>query len=136
LTVEFLLTSLIVVATPGTGVLYTVAAGLSRGARASFIAAVGCTLGIVPHMLAAITGLAALLHTSALAFQTLKYLGVAYLLYMALSTLREHGALTVHSDRTPRSATRVIVSGILVKPSQPEADDLLLRFPAAVRSTR
>jgi threonine/homoserine/homoserine lactone efflux protein len=128
LTVEFLLTSLIVVATPGTGVLYTVAAGLSRGARASFVAAVGCTLGIVPHMLAAITGLAALLHTSALAFQTLKYLGVAYLLYMALSTLREHGALTVHSDRTPRSATRVIVSGILVNLLNPKLTIFFFAF--------
>ncbi|MDQ3067393.1 MAG: LysE family transporter, partial [Actinomycetota bacterium] len=85
----FLLTTLVIVATPGTGVLYTLAAGLARGARASVIAAVGCTLGIVPHMVAAITGLAALLHTSALAFQVLKYLGVAYLLYMAWSTLRD-----------------------------------------------
>lgn len=65
--VEFLLTSLIVVASPGTGVLYTLSAGLSRGARASIIAAFGCTLGIIPHMAAAITGLAALLHTSAVA---------------------------------------------------------------------
>ena len=92
---EFLLTTLIVVATPGTGVLYTLAAGLSRGARASIIAAAGCTLGIVPHMVAAITGLAALLHTSALAFEILKYLGVAYLLFMAWSTLRDQGALAV-----------------------------------------
>src|SRR4028119_1346612 len=90
---EFLLTTLIVVATPGTGVLYTLAAGLSRGARASVIAAIGCTLGVVPHMLAAITGLAALLHTSALAFQVLKYLGVAYLIFMAWSALRESGGL-------------------------------------------
>ncbi len=76
---DFLITSLIVVASPGIGVLYTLAAGLSRGPRASVVAAFGCTLGIVPHMAAAIMGLAALLHTSALAFQTLKYLGVAYL---------------------------------------------------------
>ena len=84
---------LAVVVSPGTGVLYTLAAGLSRGPRASVVAAFGCTLGIVPHMAAAIMGLAALLHTSALAFQTLKYLGVAYLLYMAWDTLREKGAL-------------------------------------------
>jgi hypothetical protein len=70
---EFLLTTLIIVITPGTGVLYTLAAGLSRGARASVIAAVGCTLGIVPHMLAAITGLAALLHASAIAFEIIKW---------------------------------------------------------------
>ena len=93
--VEFLITSFIIVASPGTGVLFTLAAGLSRGFRASVIAAFGCTLGIVPHMGAAILGLSAVLHTSALAFQTFKYLGVAYLLYMAWSALRERGALKV-----------------------------------------
>src|SRR6185436_16867985 len=86
--IDFLVTSLIVVVSPGTGVLFTLAAGLSRGSRASVIAAFGCTLGIVPHIAAAILGLAALLHTSAVAFQTLKYPGVAYLLYMAWNTLR------------------------------------------------
>jgi threonine/homoserine/homoserine lactone efflux protein len=87
--IEFLITSLIVVASPGTGVLVTLASGLSRGARAAVVAAFGCTLGIVPHMPAAITSLAALLHTSAAAFQVIKYLGVAYLLYMAWMTLKE-----------------------------------------------
>ncbi len=120
MSVEFLLTTLIIVATPGSGVLYTLSAGLSRGARASTIAAIGCTLGIVPHMVAAITGLAALLHTSALAFQTLKYLGVVYLLYMAWVTLREKGALTVDEQTAPRSALRVIVSGILINILNPK----------------
>src|SRR5215212_6680659 len=110
---EFLLTTLVVVATPGTGVLYTVAAGLARGARASFVAAAGCTLGIVPHMLAAITGLAALLHASGVAFQALKYLGVAYLLFMAWSTLRDEGVLAVE-ETAPPSAAKVVVSGVLV----------------------
>ena len=117
---EFLLTTLVVVVTPGTGVLYTVAAGLTRGSRASVFAALGCTLGILPHMAAAITGLAALLHTSALAFQTLRYLGVAYLLYMAWSTLREKGALTVDERPGPRSATRIVVSGVLINILNPK----------------
>ena len=117
---EFLVTTLVVVAAPGTGVLYTLAAGLARGARASVVAAFGCTLGIVPHMVAAITGLAALLHTSALAFQVLKYLGVAYLLYMAWSTLREQGALRVEVGAAPRSAVRVVVSGVLVNLLNPK----------------
>jgi threonine/homoserine/homoserine lactone efflux protein len=124
---EFLLTTLVVVATPGTGVLYTLAAGLSRGARASVIAAVGCTLGIVPHMLAAITGLAALLHTSAVAFQLLKYLGVAYLLFMAWSTLREKGALTVE-ETAPVSALKVIVSGVLVNLLNPKLTIFFFAF--------
>src|SRR5215468_5502969 len=95
MSLAFLVTSLIVVASPGTGVLYTLAAALTRGTRASIAAAFGCTLGIVPHMVAAMLGLAAILHTSALAFSTLKWLGVAYLLYMAWQTLRETGALAI-----------------------------------------
>jgi threonine/homoserine/homoserine lactone efflux protein len=114
MSMEFLLTSLIVVASPGTGVLYTLATGLSRGARASIVAAFGCTLGIVPHMAAAITGLAALLHTSALAFQTLKYLGVVYLLYMAWNTLKEHGALKIEKEVGPKSVQQVSVRQVIV----------------------
>lgn len=125
---EFLLTSLIVVATPGTGVLYTMAAGLSRGARASVTAAVGCTLGIIPHMMAAITGLAALLHTSEIAFQILKYLGVVYLLYMAWSTRRDRGALSVEDETAPRSATKVIVSGILINILNPKLTIFFFAF--------
>jgi threonine/homoserine/homoserine lactone efflux protein len=125
--VEFLLTTLVIVATPGTGVLYTLAAGLSRGARASIVAAIGCTLGIVPHMLAAITGLAALLHASALAFQIIKYLGVAYLLYMAWSTLRDKGALTVEETPVP-STIKVITSGILVNILNPKLTIFFFAF--------
>lgn len=128
MSIEFLLTSFIVVATPGTGVLYTIAAGFSRGARASLIASVGCTLGIVPHMVAAITGLAALLHTSAMAFQILKYLGLAYLLYMAWSTLRDKGALTVEKDTAPQSARKVIVSGILINILNPKLTIFFFAF--------
>ena len=116
---EFWLTTLVVVATPGTGVLYTLAAGLARGARASVVAAFGCTLGVVPHMMAAITGLAALLHTSALAFQVLKYLGVAYLVYMAWSTIRDKSTLAV--QETPSvPARQVIVSGVLLNLLNPK----------------
>jgi threonine/homoserine/homoserine lactone efflux protein len=126
--VAFLLTTLIIVATPGTGVLYTLAAGLSRGARASIVAAVGCTLGIVPPMVAAITGLAALLHTSALAFQTLRYAGVAYLLYMAWKTLRDTGALQVDAHTAPRSAAMVIARGILINVLNPKLTIFFVAF--------
>ncbi len=128
MSIEFLVTSLIVVVSPGTGVLYTLAAGLSRGSRASVIAAFGCTLGIVPHMAAAIMGLAALLHTSALAFQTLKYLGVAYLLYMAWNELREKGALGVEREVGTRSAMQVIVSAILINILNPKLSIFFFAF--------
>ena len=128
MSIDFLVTSLIVVASPGTGVLLTLAAGLSRGPRASLVAALGCTLGIVPHMAAAIMGLAALLHTSAMAFQILKYLGVAYLLYMAWSTLQEGGALSVDRDIAARSDAHTIVSAILVNILNPKLSIFFLAF--------
>jgi threonine/homoserine/homoserine lactone efflux protein len=137
MSLAFLVTSLLVVATPGTGVLYTVAAGLSRGARAAVVAAAGCTLGILPHLLAAVTGLSALMQTSATAFTTLKYLGVAYLLYMAVTTVRERGALTVEKDATPRSNRQVVVAGILVNILNPKLTIFFFAFlPQFVDSTR
>jgi threonine/homoserine/homoserine lactone efflux protein len=132
---EFLVTSFIVVISPGTGVVYTLAAGLSRGARASMVAAFGCTLGIVPHMAAAILGLAALLHTSALAFQIFKYVGVAYLLYMAWSTLRETGALRVEKELGARSALRVTITGILINILNPKLSIFFFAFlPQFIRT--
>ncbi len=125
---EFLITVLVITATPGTGVLVTLAAGLSRGARAAVVAAFGCTLGIVPHMIAAITGLAALLHASALAFQTIKYAGVVYLLYMAWITVRERGALSVEADARPRSDAQVVVSAVLINVLNPKLSIFFFAF--------
>jgi threonine/homoserine/homoserine lactone efflux protein len=134
MTVEFLITSLIVIVSPGTGVLYTLAAGLSRGSRASVVAAFGCTLGIVPHMAAAILGLAALLHTSALAFQTFKWLGVAYLLYMAWNALKERGALKVEQTVGARSDMKVTIEAILINILNPKLSIFFFAFlPAAIR---
>ncbi len=125
---DFLLTTLIVVVSPGTGVLYTLAAGLSRGSRASVVAAFGCTLGIVPHMAAAILGLAALLHASAVAFQTFKYLGVAYLLYMAWNALREQGALRIETKVGARSALQVTIHAILINILNPKLSIFFFAF--------
>jgi threonine/homoserine/homoserine lactone efflux protein len=110
MTWAFWITSLVVVATPGTGVFITISAGLARGARASLIAATGCTLGIVPHLAAAITGTAALLRASGVAFETMKLLGVAYLLYVAWSTWRDRSPLVVDQNTAQRSAVRAILS--------------------------
>ena len=128
MSIEFLVTTLIVVVAPGTGVLYTLAAGLSRGARASVVAALGCTLGIVPHMAAAVTGLAALLHASALAFETLKYAGAVYLLYMAWNIIRETGALRIETESAPRSSVQVVVSGILINILNPKLSIFFFAF--------
>jgi threonine/homoserine/homoserine lactone efflux protein len=128
MTLSFLLTSLIVVASPGTGVLYTLAAALTRGSRASIAAAFGCTLGIVPHMMAAMLGLAAVLHTSALAFAGLKWCGVLYLLYMSWQALRETGALAVDGEIKERSSGRVIATGFLINILNPKLSIFFLAF--------
>jgi len=128
MSIEFLVTSLIVVASPGIGVLYTLAVGLSRGARLSIVAAFACTLGIVPHIAAAVLGLAALLHTSALLFQMLKYAGVAYLLYMAWQVLRERGALAIGNEGKARSAADIVTTGILINILNPKLSIFFLAF--------
>ena len=128
MSLAFLLTSLIVVASPGTGVLYTLAVALTKGSRASIIAAFGCTLGIVPHMSAALLGLAAVLHTSALAFSVLKTCGVIYLMYMAWQALREQGALKVDASVDARSGLRVIVTGFLINILNPKLSIFFLAF--------
>ena len=128
MSIEFLLTSLIVIVSPGTGVLYTLAAALTRGSRMSVAAAFGCTLGIVPHLAAAMLGLAAVLHTSALAFAALKWLGVLYLLYMAWQALRQRGALAVDGKVDARSAAKVVVTGFLINILNPKLSIFFLAF--------
>jgi len=128
MTAQFLATSLIVVATPGVGVLFTLSAALARGSRAAVVAALGCTLGIVPHALAAVVGLAALLNASAVAFQTLKLAGVGYLLYLAWKTLREHGGLTIDTPAPSRSNLDVIRSAIVANFLNPKLSLFFFAF--------
>ncbi len=126
--IEFLITSLVVVISPGPGALLTVAAGLSGGARAAAVTALGCTLGIVPHLLAAVTGLAALLHASATAFDILRYAGVAYLLYMGWATWRSPAALEVRADAPARSTGGRIAEAMLVNLLNPKLSLFFLTF--------
>ncbi|MDU0339901.1 LysE family translocator [Bosea rubneri] len=125
---EFLLTSLIIVASPGTGAIYSIAAGLARGGKASVVAAFACTLGIVPHLIAAMMGLAALLHASAVAYEIVKYAGVAYLLWMAWQTLKEQGALKVETKADSRSFWRVMVDGIAINVLNPKLSIFFVAF--------
>jgi len=126
--IEFLITSLIVVIAPGTGVLYTVGVGLARGSTASIVAAFGCTLGIVPHMTAAILGLAALLHASATAFQIFKMIGVVYLLWMAWNILKEKGALEVSGKGKQTPYHKIAITGFLINILNPKLSIFFLAF--------
>lgn len=128
MSLEFLLTSFVVVLLPGTGVLYTLAFGLSKGWRASVLAAFGCTLGILPSVAASVAGLAAVLHTSALAFQIVKYLGVLYLFYMAWCILRDGSSLQVSENQTPVSPLKIIVNAVLLNSLNPKLSLFFLAF--------
>lgn len=128
MSLEFILTSLIIVLAPGTGVIYTIATGIARGTKPSVLAAFGCTLGIVPHLLAAIFGLAAILHTSAVIFNAFKFIGVVYLLYMAWMTFRETGALNINSDDQRHTRKQIITHAILINILNPKLSIFFLAF--------
>lgn len=128
MSLEFWLTTLIVVASPGTGAVYSIATGLGRGARASVLAAFACTLGIVPHLVAAILGLAAILHASAVAFDMVKYAGVAYLLWMAWQTWNDRGAMRFSADTRPIPARRVLLDGIVLNLLNPKLSIFFVAF--------
>ena len=127
MSIEFLITALIIVATPGVGALYTISAGLRRGARAGVLAAFAGTVGIVPHLLAAITGLAAVLHSSAVAYEILRWLGVAYLLYMAWQSWSERGSLRLDQGSNVEG-WRVIVEGLLLNLLNPKLSIFFVAF--------
>ncbi|MBD8891804.1 LysE family translocator [Roseibium litorale] len=129
MSLEFLITALVVVLVPGTGVVYTVAVGLSRGRWQSIAAAFGCTLGILPAILASVLGLSALLHMGALVFQVLKYAGAAYLLYLAVQTLRASGPMDLASGQAaPKSALRTATTGFLINILNPKLTVFFLAF--------
>lgn len=128
LSLNFLITCLIVVLIPGTGVIFTVSTGLTAGKRASVFAALGCTAGIIPHLLASILGLSALLHTSALAFDMLKYAGVAYLLYVAYATWRDRSAFAVSETPALSSARPLMLRGLLMNILNPKLTIFFLAF--------
>ena len=128
LSLNFFITCLIVVLIPGTGVIFTVSTGLTAGKRASLFAALGCTAGIIPHLLASILGLSALLHTSALAFDLLKYAGVAYLLYVAYATWRDRSAFAVSDTPVVASARSLMLRGLLMNILNPKLTIFFLAF--------
>ncbi|KPD13218.1 LysE family translocator [Phaeobacter sp. 11ANDIMAR09] len=120
ISMQFLITAIVVVLAPGTGVLYTLALGLGQGARPAIWAALGCTLGILPHLAAATLGLAAVLHSSALLFQIVKILGVLYLLYLAWQALRSGGALSLSAEAKAQSPLRIAQRGALINILNPK----------------
>ena len=128
ISVEFLVTSLIVVLIPGTGVLFTISTGLVQGRKASVYAALGCTAGIVPHLLATIFGLATIMHTSALAFEVLKIAGVMYLFYLAYMTWKDKSGFEAQAISTRSSALSLATKAFLLNILNPKLTIFFLAF--------
>lgn len=129
ITLQFLITSLIVVLIPGTGVVFTVATGITRGRRAAVWASVGCTLGMVPHLLAAVLGLAAVMHASAMAFEVLKFAGVLYLLYLAVMTWRDRSGFAIDPNSAAETSTgRIVLRAFLMNILNPKLTIFFLAF--------
>lgn len=128
ITLDFLITSFIIVLIPGTGAVFTVSTGLMQGRKASIWAALGCTLGIVPHLLATIAGLAAIMHTSALAFSLLKYAGVLYLLYLAYATWKDRSAFSFDAAPKETKALAIVIKAILLNLLNPKLTIFFLAF--------
>ncbi|MEE4314516.1 MAG: LysE family translocator [Desulfofustis sp.] len=125
---EFLLTSLIVVMIPGTGVIYTVSTGLFCGWRSSIAAAIGCTTGIIPHLSACILGLSAILHMSAVLFQCVKFIGALYLLYLAWSMWKETGGIRLDSTYQKHGFFKIVLKGFLLNILNPKLSIFFLAF--------
>lgn len=128
MTTAFLLTALIVCIAPGIGVVYTLSMALGRGLVAGLWAALGCTLVTAVHLAAALAGLAAVLHTSALLFAAVKYAGVAYLLWMAWGTLQGRGALEVRAEARPLSPGRIVWRGVVLNLLNPKLPMFFMAF--------
>jgi threonine/homoserine/homoserine lactone efflux protein len=127
--VAFLLTSLVVVVIPGTGVVYTVSNAIGGGWRRGLFAAIGCTLGIVPHVLAAMLGLSGIMQAGAVAFETIRWVGVAYLLFMGVSMIRAGGTLQLEDRGAPVASTGLVVwRGILVNLLNPKLTVFFFAF--------
>lgn len=128
MSIEFLITALIIVVSPGAGAIYTIAAGLGRGRQASILAAFASTIGIVPHLIAAMCGLAAILHTSELAYNIVRWAGVAYLIYMAWHSLRENGPLKVDAATAHIPVRQVLLEGVLINLLNPKLSIFFVAF--------
>lgn len=127
LSTEFLIAALIVVLIPGTGVLYTIATGITRGWPASIAAAFGCTLGILPAIAAAFIGLSAILHAGAIAYTVLKYAGAVFLIYLAWQTWNERGPINLRKD-VPVSYVKLATTGVLINVLNPKLSIFFLAF--------
>jgi threonine/homoserine/homoserine lactone efflux protein len=118
----FAVTVFVLNATPGVDLMLTLATTLKRGARGGLLVATGICAGCIVHTLAAAFGLAALMAASAAAFDAIKWLGAAYLLWLAFGMLRaaRRADAGAPPQRAPASAPQVFLQGFLTNVLNPK----------------
>jgi threonine/homoserine/homoserine lactone efflux protein len=116
----FLAGAFILLITPGPAVLYIVARSMDQGRRAGVVSVMGVQTGTLVHVLAATLGLSAILLTSALAFDIVKYLGAAYLVYLGVKTLLDKTPLTANAVVERRSLGSIYRQGVVVAVLNPK----------------
>lgn len=128
ISISFILTSLVVILIPGTGVIYTVSTGLSSNRKYCIVAAIGCTLGIIPHLIASILGISAIMHTSATIFKVVKYIGVIYLVYLGYGLIKSRDMIVLDEKREKVHSLRIIGKGVLLNLLNPKLTLFFLSF--------
>jgi threonine/homoserine/homoserine lactone efflux protein len=113
--VAFLIAAVVLAITPGPGIAYVVARTVAGGRSEGLASCIGTGIGGLLHVLAAALGLSLLVAESAMAFGLLKYLGVAYLVYLGVRMLRRKDATFVLPGVAAQGAARALREGILVK---------------------
>jgi threonine/homoserine/homoserine lactone efflux protein len=120
--------ALLLLVVPGPSVLYIVTQSVSHGRRAGIASVAGITTGTLVHIVAATVGLSALLASSALAFDVVKYLGAAYLIVIGVRRLAGLERAQDERARGPRNLGRLYRQGIVVNTLNPKTALFFLAF--------
>jgi threonine/homoserine/homoserine lactone efflux protein len=116
----FLAATVALLVVPGPAVLYIVAQSIDRGRRAGLVSMLGIQAGALVHIAAAAVGLSSLLVSSAVAFETVKYAGAAYLVFLGIRRLLARDDLEEVRVRRERSLRRLFAQGALVNVLNPK----------------
>jgi threonine/homoserine/homoserine lactone efflux protein len=113
---------------PGPAVTYVVTRSIGHGRAAGLVSVTGIVVGTLLHVTAATLGLSALLASSALAFQFIKYLGAAYLIHLGIRTLRRDDLQLLQAANGERRLLCIFVQGVLVNLLNPKTALFFLAF--------
>ena len=116
----FLVTAIVILVIPGPAVFYIVARSIEQGRWAGIVSVAGISAATVVHAIAATLGLSAILVSSALAFNIVKYLGAAYLVYLGIRTLMSKQQIRTDIELKKRSVRRLFVEGFIVNLFNPK----------------